>query len=92
MQRLVNIGKPYALFFNKTIFYYKNYVFQPLCTRGPPTTQFANLNIEKNLVYLFTSNKMLVCSKSSNKYANKHSISKHVLNMSHDVVLMLSFI
>ena len=56
MQGLINIGKPCVLFLNKTIFRF----FKPVCTRGSLMTQFTNLDMEKNLQYIFTSNEMLV--------------------------------
>ena len=54
-------------------------------------TLFSNLDIEKNLKCIFTSNKMLVIHKRSRKYTNKHSITKHVLKVSNGVILMLNF-
>ena len=54
--------------------------------------QFTNLDIEKNIQYIFTSNKMLVIHKWSRKYFNKHSITKHILRMSNDVILMVTFV
>ena len=73
MQGLVNIGKPCVLFLNKTKHIMKSTsmritrenfrFFKPLCTRGSLMTQFTNLDIEKNLQYIFTSNKMLVIHK-----------------------------
>ena len=92
MQVLVNKGKPFVLFFNKTKHRMKstgmwitwgNFRFlKPLYTRGSLMTQITNLDIEKNLQYIFTSNKMLVIQKWSRKYTNKHSINKHVLKVS----------
>ena len=55
-------------------------------------TQFTNLNIEKNLQYIFISNKMLVIHKRSEKYTNKYSITKQMLKGSNDVILVLNFI
>ena len=52
---------------------------KPLCTRGSLMTQFTNLDIERNLQYIFTSNKMLVIHKWSRRYTNKHSAAKQVL-------------
>ena len=73
MQGLVNIGKPCVLFLNKTKHIMKptsmqitreNFqFFELLCTRGPLMTQFTNLDIEKNLQYILTSNEMLVIHK-----------------------------
>ena len=51
-------------------------------------TQFTNLDIEKNLQYIFTSNKMLVILKCSSNYTNKHNITKRVLKMSQDAMLI----
>ena len=51
-------------------------------------TQFTNLDIEKNLQYIFTSNKMLVILKCSRNYTNKHNITKRVLKMSQDAMLI----
>ena len=47
--------------------------------------QFTNLDIEKNLQCIFTSNKMLVIHKWSMKYTNKYGIIKHVLKVSNDI-------
>ena len=59
----------------------------------PVMTQFTNLGIEKNLQYIFTSNNShQVIHKWSRKYNNKHSIIKHVLKLSNDIILMLNFI
>ena len=55
-------------------------------------TQFTNLDIEKNLQYISTSNIMLVIHKWSRKYTYKHSIIKHNLKVSNDVILVFSFI
>ena len=55
-------------------------------------TQFTNLDIEKNLQYIFTSNIMLVTQKWFKKHTNKHTIIKHVLKVNNDVILMFSFI
>ena len=38
---------------------------KPLCSKASLMTQFTNLDIEKNLPYILTSNKMLVISKWS---------------------------
>ena len=54
-------------------------------------TLSSNLDIEKNLKCIFTSNKMLAIHKRSRKYTNKHSITKHVLKVSNGVILMLNF-
>ena len=58
MQRLLNTGRPCALFFNKTKHIMKSpsmqitrenfQFFKLLCTGGSLMTQFTNLNIEKN--------------------------------------------
>ena len=66
--------------------------FKPLCTKESLMTQFTNLDTEKNLQYLFTSNKMLVIHKLSRKYTNTNSITKHVLKVSNDVIILLNFI
>ena len=103
MQGLVNIGKPCVLFLNKTknimmkstsMWITREYFrfFKPLSTRGSLMTQFTNLDLEKNLQYIFISNLMLVIHKWSKKYTDKHSIIKHVLKVSNDVKLMLNFI
>ena len=101
-QGLVNIGKPYVLFFNKTKYIMKFtsmqitretfQFFKPLCIRGSLMTTFTNLNIEITLQYIFTSNKMSVIHIWSRKYINEHSIIKHVLKMSNDAIHMLNFI
>ena len=75
MRGLVNIGKPCVLFLNKTKHIMKStsmwitrenfQFFKPLCIRESLMTQFTNLDIEKNLQYIFTSNKMLVIHKWS---------------------------
>ena len=80
MQGLVNREKPCVLFFNKTKFIIKTtrmwttweyfWFLEPLCTRGSMISQFANLDMEKNLQYIFTSNKTLVIFKLSKKYTN----------------------
>ena len=62
MQELVNIGKPCVLFLNKTKHIMKC-TSKPLCVRGSLMTQFTNLDIEKNLQHITTSNKMLVIHK-----------------------------
>ena len=67
-------------------------ILQTLCTSGSLMTQFANLDIEKNLQCIFTSNKMLVSHKWSTKYTNKYSIIKNVLKVSNVIILMLNFI
>ena len=74
MQGLVNIGEPCVLFLNKTKPIMKSTsmrimrenfrFFKPFCTRGSLMTQFTNLDVEKDLQYIFTSNKMLVASHS----------------------------
>ena len=55
-------------------------------------TQFSNLDIEKDLQYIFTSNKMLVIYKLSRKYTNKRRIAEHLLKVRNDVIIMLNFI
>ena len=52
-------------------------------------TQLTNLEIEKFLQYLFTSNKIVVIRKWSRKW---HSIIKRVLKVSNDAKLMLSYV
>ena len=66
--------------------------FKPLCTRGLLVTQSTNLDIEKNVEYIFTSNKLLVIHKWSRKYTNKDSIIEHVLDMSNDVGSSFTFV
>ena len=74
MQGLVNIEKPCVPFFNKTKHnqVYKHVselrenlfqFFNLLCTRGSLITRFTNMDIEKNLQYIFTSNEMLAVHK-----------------------------
>ena len=55
-------------------------------------TQFSNLDIEKDLQYIFTSNKMLVIYKLSRKYTNKRRIAEYLLKVRNDVIIMLNFI
>ena len=55
-------------------------------------TQLANLDIEQNLEYIFTPNKMLIIPKWLRKYTNKRTIIKHVLKVSNKVIPMLNFI
>ena len=51
-------------------------VMQELVNIEKPCVPFTNLDIAKNLQYIFTSNKMLFIHKLSRKYINKHSITK----------------
>ena len=53
MEGLVNIEKPCENF----------RLSKPLCAGGSLMTQFINLDIEKNLHYMYTSSKMLVIHK-----------------------------
>ena len=73
MQELKNIEKPCVLFFKK-INHINNptsmsttlesiWFFKSLCIKGSLMTQFTNFDIEKNLQYVFTSNKMLAIHK-----------------------------
>ena len=99
---LANIEKPFVLFLNKTKhiikptstwFTWNNFrFFKTLCTRGSLMTKFTNFDMEKNLKYIFTSNKMLVIHKWSMIYTNKHTITKHVMKVGNNVMLMLNFI
>ena len=99
---LINIEKPFVLFLNKTKHIIKptntwstwnNFrFFKTLCTRGSLMTKFTNFDMEKNLKYIFTSNKMLVIHKCSMIYTNKHTITKHVMKVGNNVMLMLTFI
>ena len=74
MQGSVNIEKPCVPFFNKTKHNqaYKHVseprenffqFFNLLCTRGSLITKFTNMDIEKNLQYIFTLNEMLAVHK-----------------------------
>ena len=102
MQRLLNIRKPSVLFLNKTKRMIKStsmsititifWFFKPLCTRRSLMTQFTNLDIERNLQYIFIWNKMLVIRKWSRRYTNKHTTAKQAVKVSNDVMVMLKFI
>ena len=99
MQVSVNIEKQCVIVFNKTKHIIqstsmwttlKNFgFFKSLRTRGSLMTQFTNIDIEKNLLYIFISNKILFIRKWSRKYTNKHSITKHLLKVKNEVILML---
>ena len=65
---------------------------QCLCTIGSLMTQFTNLDIEENLAYIFKSNKMLAIHKGSRKCNKKDSITKSMLKVRNDVILMFHFI